>query len=97
MADVYRIKGIIQKNLSNFSLSEEFFENSIRLNEDFNNKSNIAESSLELSDLYGNQNEDEKRESLIKEATKYYKKIKAEEKLKDLKKKYKSGNDNSVN
>ncbi len=79
IADVYRIKGVIYKNLQNNELSEEFFENSIRLNTDFDNNSNIAETSLELSDLYDNSTENIKRDVLMNEVKKYYRKIRAEE------------------
>ncbi len=43
IADVYRVKGMIQQNLNNLTLSEEYFENCLRLNNDFQNKSNITE------------------------------------------------------
>lgn len=52
IADVYRVKGLINKNLDNYELSEEFFENSLRLNEDFQNKINITETSTELAELH---------------------------------------------
>ncbi|NWF89300.1 MAG: tetratricopeptide repeat protein [Ignavibacteriaceae bacterium] len=52
IADIYKIKGMIQGDLENFDLSEELFENSIRLNDDFNSKLNKAESEDELNILY---------------------------------------------
>ena len=78
IADIYRIKGIIQSNLNNFELSEEFFENSIRLNDDFESKYNKAESSQELGDLLLTQ------ENRIDEAEIHLKS--AEQILKDFKK-----------
>jgi len=51
IADIYKIKGMIQNNMDNFKLSEEFFENSIRLNKDFESKLNEEESSAELGKL----------------------------------------------
>lgn len=51
IADIYKLKGMIQGNLNNFELSEELFENSIRLNKDIESKLNEAESSLELGEL----------------------------------------------
>lgn len=77
IADVYKIKGMIQSNLENFELSEEMFENSLRLNEDFENKMNIAESSLELSDVYYKTERKNEAESLKKSAISYYTLIKA--------------------
>ena len=59
IADIYKIKGMIQNNLNNFQLSEELFENSIRLNKDMENKSNEAETSVEMSKLMGKKDRDQ--------------------------------------
>ncbi len=40
IADIYKIKGMIQNNMDNFELSEELFENSIRLNKDIESELN---------------------------------------------------------
>lgn len=84
IADVYKIKGMIQNNLENFELSEEMFENSLRLNEDFENKMNIAESSLELSDIYFKTKRKSESEELKKSALSYYSLIKAKAFIDDL-------------
>jgi len=52
IADIYKIKGIVQNDLENFDLSEEMFENSIRLNEDFSSTLNKDESVEELQKLH---------------------------------------------
>lgn len=52
IADIYKIKGMIQSELENFDLSEELFENSIRLNEDLGSNLNKDESIDELQKLY---------------------------------------------
>jgi len=51
IADIYKVKGMIQNDMNNFELSEELFENSIRLNKDTESKLNEAESSIQLGDL----------------------------------------------
>lgn len=51
MADIYKIKGMIQNDMNNFELSEELFENSIRLNKDIESKLNEAESCAQLGEL----------------------------------------------
>jgi hypothetical protein len=43
---------MIQTEMNNFELSEELFENSIRLNKDIESKLNEAESSIELGNLF---------------------------------------------
>lgn len=75
IADIYKIKGMIQNDLENFELSEELFENSVRLNEDFGNKLNKAESFDELSDLYKKTDRKDKAESFKQKATQYFQKI----------------------
>ena len=77
IADIYKIKGMIQSNLMNYELSEELFENSIRLNEDFENKMNIAETKLELSDVYEKTDRSDEAENLRNSAIGYYNLIKA--------------------
>ncbi len=84
IADVYKIKGMIQNNLGNFELSEEMFENSIRLNEDFENKFNKAESYAELSDLYHKTNKVNEAKTLKDSAIGYYDLIKAKSYIDDL-------------
>ena len=51
IADIYKIKGMIQNDMDNFELSEELFENSLRLNKDVENELNEAESSNEMGKL----------------------------------------------
>ena len=77
IADIYKVKGMIQSNLMNYELSEELFENSIRLNEDFENKMNIAETKLELSDVYEKTDRSDEAENLRNSAIGYYNLIKA--------------------
>lgn len=51
IADIYKVKGMIQNDMENFELSEELFENSIRINKDADSKLNEAESSSEMGKL----------------------------------------------
>jgi len=76
IADIYRIKGIIQSDLNNFDLSEEYFESSIRLNEDFDSQYNKAESSQELGKLLKNEDRKGEAENHLKSAEKIFKSIK---------------------
>jgi tetratricopeptide (TPR) repeat protein len=76
VADVYKIKGMIFNNLQNFELSEEFFENSLRLNKDFENQLNEAEVSIELAKTLQLKNRQEKAEAYVNSANNYFKKVK---------------------
>jgi tetratricopeptide (TPR) repeat protein len=84
IADIYKIKGMIQSEMDNFQLSEEFFETSIRLNKDLENKLNEAESSAELGKLLQKNNKEEEAKPYINSAASYYKEIKDEDIVADL-------------
>ena len=84
IADIYKIKGMIQNNLMNYELSEELFENSIRLNEDFENQLNMAETQLELSEVYEKTERPKEAQELKDEAVGYYTLIKARDYINQL-------------
>jgi len=73
IADIYKIKGMIQDDMDNFQLSEEFFENSIRLNNDFESKLNEAESSAELGKLLQKNNREEEANDYLETAVYFFK------------------------
>ena len=75
IADIYKIKGMIQNDMQNFELSEEMFENSIRLNKDIESKLNEAESSVELGELLKKNNRTEEAKTYLNSAAIFYKKI----------------------
>ena len=75
IADIYKIKGMIQNDLENFQLSEELFENSIRLNKDMENKCNEAETSAEIGKLLQKNERNEEAEKYISSADEYFKGI----------------------
>ena len=84
IADIYKIKGMIQNEMDNFQLSEEFFENSLRLNKDLENKLNAAESAIELGNLLQKNKRDEEAKPHLDSAVSYYKKIKDEDTIDNL-------------
>jgi hypothetical protein len=60
IADIYKVKGMIQRDMDNFQLSEELFENSVRLNKDIESKLNEGESAAELKKLQEKTHREEK-------------------------------------
>src|SRR4030065_2292175 len=52
VADIYRIKGVIQKKMNNFTAAENCFLTSLRINKEVSNKYNYAETAFELGLLY---------------------------------------------
>ncbi len=75
IADIYKIKAMIQSELENYELSEELFENSIRLNDDLESNFNKAETCDELSQLYDKLNQKLKSHILKQSANSYFQKI----------------------
>jgi tetratricopeptide (TPR) repeat protein len=76
IADIYKIKGMIQNDMDNFQLSEEFFENSIRLNNDIESKLNEAESSVELGTLLQNTGRKEEANHYLESAANFFEGLK---------------------
>lgn len=74
IADIYKIKGMVQSDMENFQLSEELFENSIRLNKDMENKLNEAESSAEMGNLLQKREREEEAKKYISKSTDYFSK-----------------------
>ena len=84
IADIYKIKGMIQNEMDNFQLSEEFFENSLRLNKDLENKLNAAESAVELGNLLQKNEREKEAKPYLDSAVSYYKEIKDEDTIDNL-------------
>jgi tetratricopeptide (TPR) repeat protein len=83
-ADVFKVKGIIERRLKNYKLSESYLLNSLRINTSLRNEMNIAETSLELADLYEEINISRSKKSYLASALKYYKQINASQKIKEI-------------
>lgn len=73
IAEVYRLKGLIQKETKNYRLAEEYLQMSIRINENFSNKYNSIEASVDLSKIYNELNRKEQSIKLEDKAAEYYK------------------------
>ena len=78
IADIYKVKGMVQNDMNNFELSEELFENSIRLNKDIESRLNEAESSVQLGELLQKNNRNEEAKPYLESATDFFSKMKNE-------------------
>lgn len=81
LADIYRVKGIIERNLENYAVSETYLLNSLRINKSLNNELNIAETSIELGLLYEKMNDADSKNSYLNKSQEYYKTIEATAKV----------------
>jgi len=84
LADIYKVKGIIERHMKNFKLSESYLLNSLRINSSLKNETNIAETSLELADLYDEINSPENKNTYLKSALNYYKQIDSAQKVREI-------------
>lgn len=83
-ADIFRVKGIIERHLQNYQLAETYLLNSLRINTSLKNEMNIAETSLELAILYEEMDKSKSKKSYLQSALKYYKQIQVSQKVKDI-------------
>ena len=74
IADIYKVKGIIERKLKNYSGAENYFLSSLRINEELENDFNEAETSFELGVLYVELNRKDEAIKQFKFSLDYYKK-----------------------
>jgi hypothetical protein len=75
MADIYKIQGIIERNLNNYKFSENYFLTSLRLNQELSNALNKAETLFELGKLYVDMNQKNKALGVFKSSLEYFRNI----------------------
>jgi len=75
VADIYKVKGTIERHLGNYKIAETNLLTSLRINESFNNQMNAAETAFELGLLYEKMNDAYQKNSYLTKAKDYYKKI----------------------
>ncbi len=84
LADIYKVKGIIERKLKNFNSSENFLLSSLRINTTLKNEMNLAETSFELAQLYLELNNSELKNSYLRSSLNYFKEINASIKVKQI-------------
>lgn len=85
VADVYKIKGIIQRDRKNYAEAENFLKTSLRINKETGNKLNEAESYYELGILYKNIRSTVKCKTMMTKALGYFESVKASDKVNEIK------------
>jgi len=81
IADAYKIKGIVQRDMKNLDMAELYFQTSIRLNKEHNNKLNLGESLFELGLLYKARRDTPKSADTFKRSIACFKSVGAEQVL----------------
>ena len=85
IAEVYKIFGVINRESKRYDVALSFFENGLRINEDYNNPLNLGETLRELGQLYAEKGEPEKARENFQAASRYFEQIQAKAKIEDVK------------
>jgi tetratricopeptide (TPR) repeat protein len=84
IADVYRLIGILERELRHYDISEKYFQTSLRLNKELGNRLNFAEAALELGKLYRLTINEKAKTEWLNNALSYYSEINASDKIKEI-------------
>ena len=83
-ADIYMVKGIIERQKKNYNAAENYLLTSLRINTKLKNEENIAYTSFELAVLYERKNNSQSKESYLTSALKYFKQVNSFKKIKKI-------------
>jgi tetratricopeptide (TPR) repeat protein len=85
IADVYKVFGIINRDSKRFDTAMSYFDNSKRINEDYNNSLNLGETLIEMALLQKEMGDMDKASESIKTAVKAFIGIEAEGRIENAK------------
>lgn len=85
LADTYKIKGVVLRDISNFDIAETYLLTSLRISEEIESLLNFAESSYELGILYRKWDKNELAMKYLKLSESLFAKIGAKENLERVK------------
>ncbi|MFA6980010.1 MAG: tetratricopeptide repeat protein [Ignavibacteriaceae bacterium] len=85
IAEVYKIKGILERKKKRYEIAQNYFSSSLRLNKELGNDLNYAETAVEFGILLSENKQAEEANNYFQEALKYYKKIKAHDEINRIK------------
>lgn len=85
IADIYKVRGIIAKNLNDTKTAESYLMISLRINTSKRNSLNVAEASVEIASLYKDEGKLELSKQYYLQAMDYYKKCNALDKIETIK------------
>ncbi len=80
-ADIYRVKGVIERSRKNYNDAETFLLNSLRMNKSLKNTRNIAETFFELGLLSADMGNETEKTDWLQKSLCYYSDIDATEKV----------------
>ncbi len=80
-ADIYRVKGIIERHRKNYNVAKTFLLNSLRMHTSLKSAMNIAETSFELGLLNDDVGNEREKTDWLQKSLRYYSDIDATEKV----------------
>ena len=86
IADIYKLRGIIAKEMNDTKTAEIYLMISLRINTSLRNSLNIAEVSIELATLYKDQNKHEQSKYYYSQAIDYFRRSNAPDKVMKIEK-----------
>lgn len=86
IADIYKLRGIIAKEMNDTKTAEIYLMISLRINTSLRNSLNIAEASIELATLYKDQNKHEQSKYYYSQAIDYFRRSNAPDKVMKIEK-----------
>lgn len=84
VAEIYKVEGVIKRVQKNYVVAENYLNTSMRINKEYKNLLNRAETSLELGILYKEWMKTEKARASFSDALRYFKKINAVHEIENI-------------
>lgn len=84
VAEIYKVEGILQRIQKNFTHAESYLNTSLRINKEYKNRLNEAETNLELGILYLEWEKPDKARKCLEDSLAYFKKIKAVHEIENI-------------
>ncbi len=84
IADIYKVRGVIEKNRKNYTLSENYLNTSLRINTELENILDQAETLYEMGFLYKQMRDFKRSRSCFNNSLKKYRYLKVENKVEEI-------------
>jgi tetratricopeptide (TPR) repeat protein len=84
VAEIYKVEGMLKRIQKKFIQGESYLKTSLRINKEYQNKLNEAETNLELGILYKQWNKPEPARKCLEESLSYFRKIKAVHEIENI-------------
>ena len=84
VAEIYKVEGILQRIQKNFTHAESYLNTSLRINKEYKNRLNEAETNLELGILYLEWEKPDNARKCLEDSLAYFKKIKAVHEIENI-------------